>query len=172
MTPIRPQQAQDLLQANGLLVDVRTPAEFREVHAVGAHNIPLDTVTPDLIRQLTETDIPDEKIAIICGSGRRSKVAIERLQASGMNGLHNVEGGTDGWVEAGLPVHRGDKTISIERQTRIAAGLLIMAGVLIGAFIHPGGYVLSFFVGAGLTFAGMTDTCGMGMLLARMPWNR
>jgi hypothetical protein len=84
-----------------------------------------------------------------------------------------VEGGTDGWVRAGCPVERSDrKTISLERQVRIGAGLLVLLGVAMGFGLHAGYFALSAFVGAGLVVAGITDWCGMGMLLARMPWNR
>jgi hypothetical protein len=84
----------------------------------------------------------------------------------------NVEGGTQAWDQAGLPVIRGEKTISLERQVRIAAGLLVVSGTALGAFVHPYFLGLAAFVGAGLVFAGITDTCGMGMILARMPWNQ
>ena len=84
----------------------------------------------------------------------------------------NVDGGTNAWVEAGLPVERGKQTISLERQVRIAAGLLVLTGAALAFFVHPYLIGLSAFVGAGLVFAGVTDTCGMGLLLARMPWNR
>ena len=83
-----------------------------------------------------------------------------------------MEGGTLACVEAGLPVVRGRKAISLERQVRIAAGLLVLLGALLGWLVHPAFVGLSAFVGAGLVFAGVTDTCGMGLLLARMPWNR
>jgi hypothetical protein len=75
-------------------------------------------------------------------------------------------------VEVGLPVVRGKKTISLERQVRIAAGLLVLIGSLLGWLVHPVFIGLSAFVGAGLVFAGVTDTCGMGLMLARMPWNQ
>ena len=75
-------------------------------------------------------------------------------------------------MEAGLPVVRGKKAISLERQVRIAAGSLVLLGVLLGWLVHPAFIGLSAFVGAGLVFAGVTDTCGMGMMLARMPWNQ
>jgi rhodanese-related sulfurtransferase len=84
----------------------------------------------------------------------------------------NVEGGTVACAAAGLPVVRGRKAVSLERQVRIAAGLLVVLGVALGWLVHPALVGLSAFVGAGLVFAGVTDTCGMGMLLARMPWNR
>ena len=75
-------------------------------------------------------------------------------------------------MESGLPVVRGKKAISLERQVRIAAGLLVLLGAVLGWLVHPAFVGLSAFVGAGLVFAGVTDTCGMGMLLARMPWNQ
>jgi rhodanese-related sulfurtransferase len=83
-----------------------------------------------------------------------------------------VEGGTDAWEQAGLPVVRGHKVISLDRQVRMAAGLLVLLGVGLSFLVHPAFSALSAFVGAGLLFAGITDTCGMAMLLAKMPWNQ
>ena len=84
-----------------------------------------------------------------------------------------VEGGTLAWIDARLPVTRGQsKVISLERQVRIAAGSLVCIGVLLGWFVHRGFFGLSAFVGAGLVFAGVTDFCGMGLLLLKLPWNR
>jgi hypothetical protein len=82
-----------------------------------------------------------------------------------------VEGGTLACVEAGVPVVRGRKAISLERQVRIAAGSLVLLGAGL-SFVHPAFVGIAAFVGAGLVFAGVTDTCGMGMLIARMPWNQ
>jgi hypothetical protein len=81
-------------------------------------------------------------------------------------------GGLEAWEDAGLPLKRGAQGVSLERQVRIAAGLLVTLGVLLGFLLHPGFFVLSALVGGGLVFAGVTDTCGMAMLLANMPWNR
>jgi rhodanese-related sulfurtransferase len=92
--------------------------------------------------------------------------------ASGYANLVNVEGGTLAWEQAGLPVVRGKEAISLERQVRIAAGSLVLLGTALGAFVHPAFLGLAAFVGAGLVFAGVTDSCGLGMLLARMPWNQ
>ena len=83
-----------------------------------------------------------------------------------------VEGGTKAWEAAGLPVVRGQGVISIERQVRIGAGTLVLLGVLLGSWVDPFWFFLSGFVGAGLIFAGITDWCGMGLLLAKMPWNQ
>jgi len=94
------------------------------------------------------------------------------LASAGWDRVINVEGGTQAWDQAGLPVVRGKKTISLERQVRIAAGTLVLVGSLLGAFVSPWWIGLAAFVGAGLVFAGITDTCGMGLLLARMPWNQ
>jgi rhodanese-related sulfurtransferase len=152
------------------LIDVRTPVEFREVHAEYARNVPLDTLQPsELIRDGSPADHP---LYVICRSGSRGKQACEKFQAAGFTGVVNVEGGTLAWIEAGLAVARGKKVISLERQVRIAAGFLVLLGVVLGWLVHPAFAGLSAFVGAGLIFSGVTDTCGMGLMLARMPWNR
>jgi rhodanese-related sulfurtransferase len=150
------------------LVDVRTPAEFAAVHAEGAT---LDRIDPAAVPAPTAG--PAEPLYLICASGTRSRLAAERLLAGGVGEPVVVEGGTSAWERAGLPVRRGPcRAISLERQVRIAAGSLVLAGLAIGWFVHPAGLALSAFVGAGLVFAGITDFCGMGLLLARMPWNR
>lgn len=153
------------------LVDVRTPAEFREVHAVSARNIPLDALKPDEL-MASRNGRRNEPIYVICRSDNRGKKACERLMAAGYNNVFNVAGGTLAWADLGLPVVRGKKTISLERQVRIAAGSLVMLGAVLALLVHPWFALLSAFVGGGLVFAGMTDTCGMAMLLARMPWNQ
>ncbi|HEY8503481.1 MAG TPA: rhodanese-like domain-containing protein [Gemmataceae bacterium] len=153
------------------LVDVRTPAEFREVHAEGARLVPLDRLDPKAL--LAERPGANgEPIYVICRSGTRAKKACEKFAAAGVENVVLVEGGTQAWEQAGLPVKRGKRTISLERQVRIAAGLLVLLGVGLGYFVHPAFLAVSAFVGAGLVFAGVTDTCGMAMLLARMPWNQ
>jgi rhodanese-related sulfurtransferase len=106
----------------------------------------------------------------MCRTGSRAAKACRRLSDAGLT-VFNIEGGLQAWESAGLPVVRGRKGISIERQVRIAAGALVLLGVLLGWFVSPYFLGISAFVGAGLIFAGVTDTCGMGMMLARMPWN-
>ena len=172
LSSIRPADLAQLRQGGKRveLIDVRTPAEFREVHIDFARNVPLERLDP---RALTEELRGVEGPVYVVGhSGGRGKQACERLAAAGLIEVVNVEGGTTAWVAAGLPVARGKKTISLERQVRIAAGSLVLIGVLLAIFVHPYLIGLSAFVGAGLVFAGITDTCGMGMLLARMPWNQ
>ena len=153
------------------LLDVRTPVEFREVHATGARNVPLDRLDPAAILR-ARVGPEGGPIYLICRSGGRSQQACETFLAAGYDQVVNVEGGTLAWASSGLPVTRGKKAVSLERQVRIAAGLLVFSGVVSGFLIHPGFFGLSGFVGAGLVFAGVTDTCGMGLILARMPWNR
>lgn len=152
------------------LIDVRTPVEYREVHVPFARNIPLDRL--DATQLASARGNATQPLYVICRSGSRGKQASEKLQAAGLTNVFNVEGGTQAWDQAGLPVVRGKSSISLERQVRIAAGLLVVVGSALGAFVHPYFIGLAAFVGAGLVFAGITDTCGMGMVLARMPWNQ
>ena len=153
------------------LIDVRTPAEFARAHAVGARLMPFDTLDPAAVAAARPT--PEEPIYVICQSGARSAKAYERLQDFGMANVYSVEGGTDAWARAGLPIDRGaGKVISLERQVRIAAGAIILVGSLLAWRIHPAFLAIPAAVGAGLVFAGVTNFCGMALLLAKMPWNR
>lgn len=151
------------------LIDVRTPIEFREVHATPARNLPLDTLDA---RALLAGRSGDKPLYFICKGGDRGRMACRKLLDAGAKKIVNVEGGTQAWAAAGLPVVRGKKAVSLERQVRIVAGTLVVIGVGLGVLLHPYWLGLSAFVGAGLVFAGVTDTCGMGMLIAKMPWNR
>ncbi len=171
--------AQELNQgATIALIDVRTPAEYREVHVRGAVNIPLDQLSEDAIRKAFpqangNLGSPAAPLYFICKSGARGKMACEKI--AGRFNVVNVAEGTQGCVVAGLPVERAAasrKVISLERQVRIAAGALVLVGVILAAVVHPWFMGLSGFVGAGLMFAGITDTCGMAMCLAKMPWNK
>lgn len=153
------------------LIDVRTPAEFREVHVATARNLPLDSLNPQSVMNERQGSA-DSPVYLICRSGSRGAMACRKFIAAGYQNVINVEGGTEAWAAAGLPVTRGKKTMSLERQVRIAAGLLVLVGSLSAIFIHTYFIGLAAFVGAGLMFAGITDTCGMGMILARMPWNQ
>jgi len=153
------------------LIDVRTPVEYREVHADPARSVPLDRLDPRAVME-ARNGTRHEPLYVICRSGSRGRQACEAFQAAGFSNVVNVDGGTLAWEQAGLPVVRGKKAVSLERQVRIAAGSLVVLGAALGAFVHPAFLGLAAFVGAGLVFAGVTDTCGMGMILARMPWNR
>jgi len=171
-TSIPPQQLAEIHRSDQEveLLDVRTPAEFREMHVPFAKNAPLDRLEPKQIAA-ARSGRPNEPLYVICLSGGRGQIACEKLIAAGLN-VVNVEGGTLAWSAADLPIVRGKKAMSLERQVRIAAGSLVVIGCAVGYFVHPLGYALAAFVGGGLVFAGVTNTCGMGMLLARMPWNQ
>jgi rhodanese-related sulfurtransferase len=150
------------------LIDVRTPAEFQEVHVDFARNVPLDQLQPEALMPGGS----GEALYVICRSGSRGKQACQKLEAVGLD-VVNVEGGTLAWEAAGLPLVRGArKAISLERQVRIAAGFLVLVGAVLAMVVHPYFAGLSAFIGAGLMFSGITDTCGMAMVLARMPWNQ
>jgi rhodanese-related sulfurtransferase len=169
---ISPRQLADLCKSGQIdLLDVRTPVEYRELHVAAARNVPLDTLDPAALMQ-ARNGSKDEPLYLICRSGSRGRQACEKFLAAGFTNVINIEGGTLACVECGLPVVRGKKAISLERQVRIAAGSLVLLGVLLGWLVHPVFVGLSALVGAGLVFAGITDTCGMGMMLARMPWNQ
>ncbi|HEY1081464.1 MAG TPA: rhodanese-like domain-containing protein [Prosthecobacter sp.] len=154
------------------VIDVRTPVEFAEVHVEGAKNIPLGDLRPEDLHESYKLSI-EKPIYILCRSGQRATKAAEQLAKSGFPNSVVVEGGTLAWVAAGLPVKREKvSVISLERQVRIGAGSLVLTGVALGWFVHPGFLGISAFVGAGLVFAGITDWCGMGLLLAKAPWNQ
>lgn len=151
------------------LIDVRTPAEHGEIHLAGSILMPLDRLDPQAVKTAAAQA---ESCVLICRSGKRAEQALQKLRAAGCEGLDILEGGVSAWDAAGLPVIRGQKALSLERQVRIAAGFLVLSGVILGTWVHPGLYGISAFVGAGLMFAGITDWCGMAMLLAKMPWNQ
>lgn len=154
-----------------LLLDVRSPAEFRGGHVRGAINLPLELVTVAKVGALRGGDTA-RRVVLLCAGGQRATIAAERLSGKGLQ-LLVVTGGTAACATAGLPLDKiSSGVISIDRQVRIAAGTLVFGGVLLGTFIHPGFYGLSGFIGFGLIFAGVTDWCGMGLLIARAPWNR
>jgi rhodanese-related sulfurtransferase len=147
------------------MIDVRTPAEHRAQHVTGVQLLPLDQLDP------AKLPAGDGPLFLLCQSGGRATRAAGQLQAAGVS-CCVVEGGTKAWAAAGLPVTIGKGAISIERQVRIAAGSLVLSGATLAYFVHPALVAICAVIGAGLTVAGITDWCGMGLLLARMPWNR
>jgi len=174
MKTISPSELDSLLREQpGLpLLDVRTPVEYAQEHVHQARNIPLDTLAP---RALFDSGtIPQgQPVYILCQAGGRATKAAEKFAGDGFDQAVVVAGGTKAWIAAGLPVDRGNvKVISLERQVRIGAGSIVLLGVLLSYLVHPWFIGLSAFVGAGLVFAGVTDCCGMGLLLAKAPWNQ
>jgi rhodanese-related sulfurtransferase len=150
------------------VLDVRTPAEFETAHIPGAYNVPLDTLAEhaaDLERHV------DEPVVLVCRSGARAERACDQLATTGMANLHILDGGMQSWDDGQRPVRRGRQRWDLERQVRLVAGSLVLAGI-VGSLFVPELKYLAGFVGAGLTFAALTNTCAMGMALAKLPYNR
>jgi rhodanese-related sulfurtransferase len=157
-----------LIKEHALLLDVRTPAEYQEMHINGAVLHPLSELNLEHIKQLLHGK---SEGVVVCRSGSRARQASEKLLSAGLSNLKVLEGGVAAWEAAGLALVRGKRAISLERQVRIAAGALVVIGAILSYFVNPAFITLSAFVGAGLMFAGITDTCGLAMALTRMPWN-
>lgn len=152
---------------NCQLVDVREFSEYESERVPGATLVPLSALEQDV--GLIDRDRP---VYLLCRSGKRAAQAAERLTGQGFTDLRVIDGGLQGWVAAGLPIERGTGRVwSLERQVRFVAGLFVLAGILL-SLISPWFVLFPAFIGAGLTFSAITDTCGMGMMLARMPWNQ
>ncbi|HJR67442.1 MAG TPA: rhodanese-like domain-containing protein [Gemmatimonadaceae bacterium] len=168
---IRPPELAELLSEHPeiRLLDVRTPTEYETVHIRGAYNVPLDLLSEHGAEIRINVAEP---VVLVCQSGQRARKAEEALKAAGMPNLHVLDGGVNGWVAAGNPVVRRAERLSLERQVRIAAGALAAIGGIMAVFINPLFALLPAVVGSGLVFAGVTNTCGMAMLLTRLPYNR
>jgi rhodanese-related sulfurtransferase len=148
-------------------IDVRSATEYAAGHVPGAFNIPLEQLEARL------DDIkPKVRVLLICQSGTRARVAAGVLEQCRQD-VAVLAGGTSAWARAGLPlVEQTSTRWSLERQVRLAAGLMVVLSTLLGLLVHRYWLGLAGFVGLGLTFAGITDLCPMGVLLAEMAWNR
>lgn len=150
------------------LVDVREHAEFAGGRIEGAKLLPLG----ELEKRHAELD-HSKPIYVMCRTGNRSSQAQKKLKSLGFTNVINVAGGFEAWKKADLPFERDERAPwALERQVRFVAGLLVLVGVLLSVLVHPYFVWLAGFVGAGLVFAAVTDTCAMGMMLLKMPWNR
>jgi rhodanese-related sulfurtransferase len=150
------------------VLDVRSPAEFEAMHIPGAYNVPLDTLREhrdEVVRHV------DDDVVLVCRSGMRASQAEQTLAVAGMPNVHVLDGGILAWEQIGAPVNRGRARWDIERQVRLAAGTLVLAGGL-GSLVVPQLKWLATAVGAGLAGAALTNTCAMGAALSRLPFNR
>lgn len=173
MDPIKKCFPEDVEQArkagNCQIVDVREGFELDLEKIPHCLHLPLTSLNPQCLDKLEK----DKPIYLVCKSGSRSMMAAEKLKNYGCKELYVLEGGLEAWRKSGRPVIKSlTKTWALERQVRFTAGSLILAGIILSWTIHPAFLFLSAFVGAELVFSGITDTCGMGLLLAKMPWNR
>ncbi len=150
------------------VIDVREFSEFDSERIANAQLMPLSNFE----KHVDEID-HSKPVYLMCRSGNRAKQAAEKLSNKGFSDIHVIEGGMAAWSQANLPVIKGNsKMWSLERQVRLAAGLLVLSGVVLSVVVSPYMILISGFVGTGLAFSALTDTCGMGMILARMPWNK
>ncbi|MFG2951959.1 rhodanese-like domain-containing protein [Streptomyces adustus] len=150
------------------LLDVRTPGEFQTSHIPGAYNVPLDTLREhrtELRRHL------DEDVVLVCRSGARASQAEEALAGAGLANLRVLDGGMMAWEASGAPVNRGAQRWELERQVRLIAGSIVLVTGVVGFFV-PGVHLIGTAIGAGLTFAALSNTCAMGMMLSKLPYNR
>jgi len=150
------------------LLDVRTPGEFRTAHIPGSYNVPLDTLREhraELRHHL------DEDVVLICRSGARATQAEQALAEAGLPNLRVLAGGVMAWEAAGGPLTHGPERWDLERQVRLTAGSIVLLTGIAGVFV-PGLHLIGTAVGAGLAVAALTNTCAMGMLLSKLPYNR
>jgi len=154
--------------AAGSVIDVRTGIEFDGEQIEGSRLIPLD----QLQNRADEVRATPAPRLILCRTGQRAEMARQALERLHIKGLSVIGGGIEAYRKAGGATKQGAAVMSLERQVRVAAGSMVLLGVILGTLVHPGFIGLSAFVGAGLIFAGITDWCGMGLLLAKAPWNK
>jgi rhodanese-related sulfurtransferase len=150
------------------VLDVRTPAEFETAHIPGSYNVPLDNLREhrdELRRHL------DEDVVLVCQSGGRAEQAEKALAEVGLPGLRVLEGGMTAWRTTGAPVNRGKQTWELERQVRLVAGTIVATSIL-GSVKAPRLKWVAGAIGGGLVTAALTNTCAMGMLLSKLPWNQ
>jgi len=159
--------------ADTCILDVRTAAEVKAQSLPGCLHIPLHALTPEHLRaEIAKHGKNSTCIYVLCQAGRRAEMAAEQLAGKIDSQLCVIEGGIEAVRQSNIPLNTGGgKVMSLERQVRIVAGLLVLTGAALGAWVHPAFFGVSVFVGAGLTFAGVSDICPMGMLIAKMPWN-
>jgi len=155
------------------LLDVRSASEFADGHAEGAINLPLEQADAGAVKRLLGADAGSgHPLYLTCASGRRAALAADNLRSQGLENLTLVDGGTQAWKTHRLPMRRESKLPSLERQTQIALGVIILAILAKGSLLHPLFFALAGLLGVALIVAGVTARCGLTALLARMPWNR
>jgi rhodanese-related sulfurtransferase len=167
---ITPAEARRRLEeGSAVLIDIREPMEHAREAIPGAKLCPLSRLDSATLSALAGRNA----IIFHCQGGKRTQDNADRLQACSPPQTYMLEGGLTGWKSAGYPT-RLDHTqpIELQRQVQIAAGSLILLGVLLAWLVSPFFVDLSAFVGGGLVFAGLSGWCGMAHLLALLPWNR
>jgi rhodanese-related sulfurtransferase len=156
------------------VLDVRSPAEYQAGHIPGARLLPVDELDARSLAGIVEDAglSADNPLYLTCHTGGRAEKAADRLREAGVEHVTLVEGGTEAWQKAGLPLNKCGNALSLERQVQIAVGSLLVLKVLFGFTVHELFFVAGAAIGAGLITAGVTRWCGMAQLISRMPWNR
>jgi len=157
-----------LERGEALLIDVREPSEYAAEHIPEAQLLPLSTFDPARVPQEA-----GKKVVLHCVMGMRSAQAGQKLLDAGLTTVYNFRGGVQAWKDVGYATARGQRTpLSLPRQVQIVSGSLVLLGTLLGVIASPWFLLLSGAVGAGLVYAGVSGTCGMATLLARLPYNQ
>lgn len=169
-TTITPAELTHLLSTDAEvhLIDVRTGAEYESAHIPGSYHVPLDTLSEhreELTRHL------ERPVVLICQSGARATQASEHLAETGLSNVRVLVGGMGSWLASGGEVNANDSRWGLERQVRLVAGSIVLTSVVASIWVRPLAYVAGA-IGAGLTFSAVTNTCGMAMVLARLPYNK
>lgn len=166
---LRPTEVQQLLAAepSTRLIDVRTTGEFEAGHVAGSYNVPLD-VLGEHRQEFAHLEAP---VVLVCQSGNRAAKAEDTLRAAGLDNIRLLEGGMNAWVAAGEPVKTVKERWGLERQVRLVAGSIVLTAIIVSIWAPAARFVAGA-IGAGLTFAALSNTCAMGMLLSKLPYNR
>ncbi|GAA1435968.1 rhodanese-like domain-containing protein [Microlunatus lacustris] len=150
------------------IIDVRTPAEFETAHIAGSYNVPLDLLGEHAAQFAARLD---REVVLVCQSGTRATQARQRLAGVGAQNLHILEGGVPGFTAAGGEIVRGQARWALDRQVRLAAGSLVLASI-VASLRLPALRFVAGGIGAGLTWSAVSNTCAMGNLLGRLPYNQ
>ena len=166
----------DLKQA--LVVDVRTPMEFAEKRlALPATLAPVTELDPHMVA-LRSGALPSTPIYTLCASGKRAQTAAAKFAEAGFTDITVIEGGLAACKEAGFATvgqalpKTGETSPTLDRQVRLVAGALTALFVLLGLFAHKAFLLGALFIGCGQVFSGLTNWCGLALLLTRAPWNK
>ncbi len=163
-------QAQQLIaNPSTLVVDVRSPGEFQTSHIPNSINLPVDQLDPHLRRIVSAAG---GTLVLVCQAGGRAEQAAGKLGQAGLSDMVVLAGGMNSWVQAGAPVEHGEiKKWALERQVRLVAGSIVFLSIIASIWFPPMKW-LAFAIGFGLTFAALSNTCMMGMLLMKLPYNK
>ncbi len=167
-TSCQPIAAADLAAntEQSVLLDVRSPIEFETEHIADSINLPLDE-----LESRCEEVSRKGQLVVICRSGKRAERGAYALSGKGFQ-PRILEGGLLAWREAGLPTKKGKKMLPLERQIQLIIGTGVLTGLALAIFVNPWFLIIPAFFGAGLTFAGLSGTCALGLLLTKAPWNK